>query len=96
MPKLGSRIKNQRERQEEIERKAEDQRKAGNSYLIPELRNTNTCQTLSGLPWGGISMKYIVENGKSKRKALDGVRERTTYMKVSHTWEKEPLLDFPL
>jgi hypothetical protein len=53
----------------------ENQRKDGSSYLPPELRSIHTSQTLSGLPWGSISMEYIVEKGKSKRKALDGIRE---------------------
>jgi hypothetical protein len=79
MPTLGRKISDQRKQQEEIERKVENQRKAGSSYLPPELRGIHTSQTLSGLPWGGISMEYIVEKGKSKRKALDGIRENVRY-----------------
>lgn len=59
----GDKIKEQRE---EAERDAENQRNAGSSYASPEPEVMESSHTLSGLPWGGISMKHIVATGQSK------------------------------
>ncbi|KAF1943651.1 hypothetical protein EJ02DRAFT_443170 [Clathrospora elynae] len=55
-----------KEQKEETGREVENQRRAGRSYASPEPEALDTSQTLSGLPWGGISMKHIVETGKRK------------------------------
>ncbi|KAK1919613.1 hypothetical protein P3342_001905 [Pyrenophora teres f. teres] len=55
-----------KEQKEENVRDAENQEKAGGSYVSPEPGSFDTDQTLSGLPWGGISMKYIVEQGRRR------------------------------
>ncbi|KAG9196402.1 hypothetical protein G6011_01523 [Alternaria panax] len=58
-----------KELKEETERDMVNQRRAGSSYASPEPENINTSQSLSGLPWGGISMRHIVEKGKSKEQS---------------------------
>ncbi|KAF2710487.1 hypothetical protein K504DRAFT_263558 [Pleomassaria siparia CBS 279.74] len=55
-----------KEQKEETEREAENQRRAGSSYASPEPREIDQRHELSGLPWGGLSMRHIVESGKSK------------------------------
>lgn len=73
----GDKIKEQRE---ETARKAENERKAGSSYASPEPEALDNDRTLSGLPWGGISMKHIVETGKSKEQASQqSSRETSVY-----------------
>ncbi|KAF2016059.1 hypothetical protein BU24DRAFT_492222 [Aaosphaeria arxii CBS 175.79] len=62
---IGGRDK-QREQKEETEREMENQRRAGGSYASPEPGDIDPGQELSGLPWGGISMRHIVEAGKNK------------------------------
>ncbi|KAF1838700.1 hypothetical protein BDW02DRAFT_488596 [Decorospora gaudefroyi] len=75
-------IKDQRE---ETEREVENQRKAGSSYASPEPESIDTSQTLSGLPWGGISMKHIVEKGKIKEQSSQqSSRENSVYESTSH------------
>jgi hypothetical protein len=66
MPNLGRKIKDLQEQQEKIKQEVEDQRKAASSYVSPDPENMDTRQTLSGLPWGGISLKHIVEKGKAR------------------------------
>ncbi|KAH9867292.1 hypothetical protein IAQ61_007884 [Plenodomus lingam] len=55
-----------KENKEESERQAENQRNAGSSYTSPEPEAMQSNETLSGLPWGGINMKHIIETGKRK------------------------------
>ncbi|EUC41578.1 hypothetical protein COCMIDRAFT_105765 [Bipolaris oryzae ATCC 44560] len=57
-----------REQREEAEREEENQRKAGASYAQPKPEEIDTDHSLSGLPWGGISMKHMVEQGKQRRR----------------------------
>ncbi|EOA80907.1 uncharacterized protein SETTUDRAFT_100801 [Exserohilum turcica Et28A] len=61
------RIKEQRE---EAERELENIRRAGGSYAPPEPESIDTSQTLSGLPWGGISMRHVIEQGKNRQQSL--------------------------
>ncbi|KAF2854890.1 hypothetical protein T440DRAFT_387590, partial [Plenodomus tracheiphilus IPT5] len=55
-----------KELREEAERQAENQRKAGSSYTSPEPEAIETNEILSGLPWGGINLKHIIETGRKK------------------------------
>lgn len=78
-----------REQKEEAEREVENQKRAGGSYVPPEPANIETDHTLSGLPWGGISMKYIVEQGRRREQmarqssCLDPVYEGSLYGETS-------------
>lgn len=58
---IGDKIKEQKE---EAEREIENRQKAGSSYTPPELGSIDTNQNLSGLPWGGFSMRHMAEQGK--------------------------------
>lgn len=45
----------------------ENQLRAGYSYSTPEPESLGGDYNLSGLPWGGPSMKHIVAQGKAKQ-----------------------------
>jgi hypothetical protein len=63
---LGEKAKDAKEtrHREEI-----DQRHAGLAYSTPEPEDLSTNDyDLSGLPWGGPSMRHIVERGKAKER----------------------------
>ncbi|RII10275.1 hypothetical protein CUC08_Gglean006265 [Alternaria sp. MG1] len=80
-----------KEQKEETERNAENQRRAGSSYASPEPENIDTSQSLSGLPWGGISMKHIVEKGKSKEQSSQrNSRESSIHESASYTGGTHP------
>ncbi|KAH7355841.1 hypothetical protein BKA66DRAFT_372731, partial [Pyrenochaeta sp. MPI-SDFR-AT-0127] len=73
-----------KEQKEETEREVENQQRAGSSYASPEPDAIETNQNLSGLPWGGISMKHIVETGKSKEQnSQQSSRENSVYGSTS-------------
>ncbi|CAO2649005.1 Nn.00g099540.m01.CDS01 [Neocucurbitaria sp. VM-36] len=78
-----------KEQKEETEREAENQRRAGSSYASPEPENIDNNPTLSGLPWGGISLKHIVETGKNKEQSSQQSsresRENSVYGSASQT-----------
>ena len=46
----------------------ENQARAGYSYTSPTPDDLQGGYDLSGLPWGGPSMKYIVERGQAKER----------------------------
>ncbi|CAN9100040.1 hypothetical protein CC77DRAFT_1060880 [Alternaria alternata] len=80
-----------KEQKEETERNAENQRRAGSSYASPEPENIDASQSLSGLPWGGISMKHIVEKGKSKEQSSQrNSRESSIHEGASYTGGTHP------
>ncbi|KAF1953966.1 hypothetical protein CC80DRAFT_418665 [Byssothecium circinans] len=73
-----------REQKEEAERETDNQRRAGSSYASPEPGEIEQNRELSGLPWGGISMKYIVEQGKTKEQhSQRSSRESSAYAATS-------------
>ncbi|KAF2749954.1 hypothetical protein M011DRAFT_397769 [Sporormia fimetaria CBS 119925] len=74
-----------REQKEEAEREAENQRRAGSAYASPEPGDLDPKDTtLSGLPWGGISMRHIVETGKHKDQSSQrSSRETSVYAAAS-------------
>ncbi|ORY11243.1 hypothetical protein BCR34DRAFT_588060 [Clohesyomyces aquaticus] len=75
-----------REAKEETEREVENLRRAGSSYASPEARDLDQGQDLSGLPWGGISMRHIVEAGKGKEQSSQrSSRENSVYAAASRT-----------
>jgi len=75
-----------REQKEEAEREVENQRRAGSSYTTPDPDNIDQSRDLSGLPWGGISMKHIVETGKGREeKSQRSSRESSVYAAASRT-----------
>ncbi|KAI9693723.1 MAG: hypothetical protein M1822_002994 [Bathelium mastoideum] len=64
---------------EDTERDAENQKRAGNSYKTPEPGEVENKGDLSGLPWGGMSMKHVISSGKAKEQSPgQGSREAST------------------
>lgn len=75
-----------KEQKEETEREVENQRQAGSSYASPEPGDIAQGQDLSGLPWGGISMRHIVEAGKNREQnSQRSSRENSVYASASRT-----------
>lgn len=75
-----------RERNEEKDREAENQRRAAGSYASPEPGEIDPGRDLSGLPWGGISMRHIVQSGKTKEQnSQRSSRENSVYAAASRT-----------
>ncbi|KAK3197178.1 hypothetical protein GRF29_1536g891187 [Pseudopithomyces chartarum] len=73
-----------KEQKEEAEREVENQRRAGSSYASPNPYNIDQRRDLSGLPWGGISMKHIVETGRNREeKSQRSSRESSVYAAAS-------------
>ena len=52
-----------REQKERSERDARNQEHAGGSYRIPDPEDIGIEEELSGLPWGGANMRYVVAKG---------------------------------
>ncbi|XTI86730.1 hypothetical protein V2W45_1329516 [Cenococcum geophilum] len=75
-----------KEQKEETEREVENQKRAGSSYASPEPGDLDPGRELSGLPWGGISMRHIVEAGKTKEQnSQQSSRENSVYAAASRT-----------
>ncbi|KAF2810163.1 uncharacterized protein BDZ99DRAFT_358008, partial [Mytilinidion resinicola] len=75
-----------REQKEDAEREGENQRRAGSAYASPEPGDLDPGRELSGLPWGGISMRHIVETGKTKEQhSQQSSRENSVYAAASRT-----------
>lgn len=80
---VGDKVKEQKE---EADRDAENQQRAGSSYTSPDPDRIDQSQDLSGLPWGGISMKHIVESGRTREeKSQRSSRESSVYAAASRT-----------
>ncbi|KAA8623039.1 bZIP-1 domain containing protein [Pyrenophora tritici-repentis] len=69
-----------KEQKEDAEREAENQKRAAGSYVSPEPESFKPDQTLSGLPWGGISMRYIVEQGRRR----DQIYRQSSYLNTGY------------
>jgi hypothetical protein len=69
-----------KEKKEETERHVENQRQAASAYASPEPEKMDARRALSGLPWGGISMRHIVEKGECKEQSSQrSSREGSVY-----------------
>ncbi|KUJ15557.1 uncharacterized protein LY89DRAFT_554258, partial [Mollisia scopiformis] len=55
-----------KEAKERQERDANDRAHAGHSYHTPDPSEMEPDEELSGLPWGGMSMKHVVSRGKAR------------------------------
>jgi len=73
-----------KEQKEESDREIENRKRAGSAYASPEPDEIETGRQLSGLPWGGISMKHVVEAGKNKEQSSQqSSRENSVYGSAS-------------
>ena len=55
-----------RQRREEEERDRGNAQHAGLAYEVPNPEDLDQNQDVSGLPWGSLSLKHVVETGKAK------------------------------
>ncbi|KAH4990660.1 hypothetical protein HBI71_115930 [Parastagonospora nodorum] len=75
-----------KEQREESDREAENQRRASSAYASPEPEDIENSHTLSGLPWGGISMRHVVEKGKNKEQSSgQSSRENSVHGSATRT-----------
>ncbi|KAH7020637.1 hypothetical protein B0J12DRAFT_547107, partial [Macrophomina phaseolina] len=77
-----------KEERDAKERDMTNQQLAGGSYSRPDPGQfePSPSRQLSGLPWGGVSMKYIVESGQAKEQSSqESSRETSVYASGSRT-----------
>ncbi|RFU34607.1 hypothetical protein B7463_g1690, partial [Scytalidium lignicola] len=55
-----------KEAKERLEREERNKAHAGSAYHTPDPGDIGTDDELSGLPWGSLSLKHVVEKGKAK------------------------------
>ena len=72
----GERIK---QRREEEERTRTNVQRASSAYEAPTPEQLSGIDNVSGVPWGGISIKHVVESGRAKEDydAFDASREES-------------------
>lgn len=77
-----------KDEREAKERNLTNQQLAGSAYNAPDPEDFEAYPSrhLSGLPWGGVSMKHIVETGKAKEQSShESSRETSVYAAGSRT-----------
>lgn len=57
-----------KEQKEACERDAKNQRSAGLAYTTPDPEYMDADYELSGLPWGSLSLKHVVERGNARER----------------------------
>ncbi|KAI9831277.1 MAG: hypothetical protein M1826_003716 [Phylliscum demangeonii] len=55
-----------RQQREEQERDRRNQELAAGAYAVPDPSALHENEEMSGLPWGGLSIKHVVETGRAK------------------------------
>lgn len=61
--RAGDKAKDTKERED---RETDNRTHAGHSYHTPDPREMGGEEELSGLPWGSLNLKHVVQKGKSK------------------------------
>ncbi|KAI1824667.1 hypothetical protein F4861DRAFT_249187 [Xylaria intraflava] len=70
----------QKEYKERAERDDRNQENAGSSYHVPNADELGPDdEELSGLPWGGVSMRHVVARGHESESQRGSARENNTY-----------------
>jgi hypothetical protein len=65
---------------------ADNAARAGASYTAADPGTIDNGKNLSGLPWGGVSMRHIMESGRSKeQQSRQSSRENSVYAAASRT-----------
>jgi hypothetical protein len=54
----------QKEQEEREKREAANQERAGSAYTSPGPEQLQDNSNLSGLPWGGVSLSYMMQSGQ--------------------------------
>lgn len=69
----------QKEHKERAERDGRNQEHAGSSYRVPDPRELGPDNDeLSGLPWGGVSMRHVVARGHESETRRGSARDTQT------------------
>nr|POE63533.1 apicidin f cluster transcription factor apf2 [Quercus suber] len=72
----------QKQQRQESERTQENQQRAADAYTVPDPDDVAENGEMSGLPWGGMSLRHIFETGKTKEQSS---RESSLNAKVSQS-----------
>jgi hypothetical protein len=65
----------EKRRKEERTLEAQNQQAAGGAYASPDVSDLEHDNGQSGLPWGGVSIRHVVEKGKAKEESRRTSRE---------------------
>ncbi|PSS25277.1 hypothetical protein M430DRAFT_33042 [Amorphotheca resinae ATCC 22711] len=79
-----------KEAKERQDREARDRAHAGRSYHTPDPRELGTDEELSGLPWGSLSLKHVISQGRAKEAES---RRGSPKDGRSHSGSQEPAYD---
>ncbi|KAI2643668.1 hypothetical protein GGS21DRAFT_29170 [Xylaria nigripes] len=75
----------QKEHKERAERDDRNQENAGSSYRVPEAGELGPDDDeLSGLPWGGVSMRHVVARGHESETRRGSARDTHTHDSMQH------------
>ncbi|GAP89164.1 putative basic leucine zipper transcription factor domain-containing [Rosellinia necatrix] len=69
----------QKEHKERAERDERNQENAGSSYRVPDAGQLGPDHELSGLPWGGVSMRHVVARGHESETRRGSARDNYTH-----------------
>jgi hypothetical protein len=69
---LGAKQKEQEEREK---REAANQERAGSAYTSPDPEQLQDKSNLSGLPWGGIPLSYMMQSGQQTKIGCDSATQ---------------------
>nr|POE51523.1 apicidin f cluster transcription factor apf2 [Quercus suber] len=72
----------QKQQREESERTQENQQRAADAYTSPDPDDVAEVGEMSGLPWGGMSLRHIIETGRTKEQSS---RESSLNAKISQS-----------
>lgn len=74
-----------KEEREEARREQDNRARAGSAYQSPEPREIADERELSGLPWGGLSMRHMVQTSRTNQEeqARRGSQEASNYVPIS-------------
>ncbi|KAL1880221.1 hypothetical protein VTK73DRAFT_6049 [Phialemonium thermophilum] len=73
-----------REKKERAQRDSQNEAHAGSSYHIPEPEELGPEDDLSGLPWGGLNMGYVVAKGHESASQQGSRRTSDNRLEESH------------
>lgn len=69
----------QKEHKERAERDERNQENAGSSYRVPDAGQLGPDEEVSGLPWGGVSMRHVVARGHESETRRGSGRDNYTH-----------------
>ncbi|KZF26898.1 hypothetical protein L228DRAFT_265249 [Xylona heveae TC161] len=75
----------QKKKKEDEVRARDNQERAGAAYTVPDSEDLEADVDLPGLPWGGVSLKYVIEQGKARQSEMKEASRETSASSVRYT-----------